>query len=129
MASTCLFCSLPGPMPCVWKTLKTVHHVALCAQSCPTLCDPVVCRPPSSSVHRIFQAKILARVAISPPGDLLDPGIKLMSPVSPALQADSLVLEPVHSMGNWQDRCRGWIWQRPGVLWTILLSLHAVYHP
>ena len=29
-----------------------------------------------------------------PPGDLRDPGIKPMSPASPALQADSLLSEP-----------------------------------
>ena len=34
------------------------------AQSCPTLCDPMDCSPPGSSVHGIFQARILARVAI-----------------------------------------------------------------
>ena len=27
------------------------------AQSCPTLCDPIDCSPPGSSVHRIFQAR------------------------------------------------------------------------
>ena len=37
------------------------------AQSCPTLCDPVGCSPPGSSVHRIFQARILEWVAISFP--------------------------------------------------------------
>ena len=31
----------------------------------------------------------------SPPGDLRDPGINLMSPVSPALQANSLSLKEV----------------------------------
>ena len=35
------------------------------AQSCPTLCDPVDCSPPGSSVHGILQARILERVAIS----------------------------------------------------------------
>ena len=35
------------------------------AQSCPTLCDPVDCSPPGSSVHGILQAKILEWVAIS----------------------------------------------------------------
>ena len=35
------------------------------AQSCPTLCDPMDCNPPGSSVHGIFQAKILEWVAIS----------------------------------------------------------------
>ena len=34
-------------------------------QSCPTLCDPVDCSPPGSSVHRILQARILEWVAIS----------------------------------------------------------------
>ena len=34
-------------------------------QSCPTLCDPVDCSLPSSSVHGILQAKILEWVAIS----------------------------------------------------------------
>ena len=37
----------------------------LCAQSCPTLCDPVDRSLPSSSPHGIFQARILDRVAIS----------------------------------------------------------------
>ena len=34
------------------------------AQSCPTLCDPVDCSPPGSSIHGILQA-ILEWVAIS----------------------------------------------------------------
>ena len=37
----------------------------LCAPSCPTLCDPIDCSPPGSSVHGIFQARILEWVAIS----------------------------------------------------------------
>ena len=35
------------------------------AQSCPTLCDPVDCSPPGSSVHGILQARILEWVSIS----------------------------------------------------------------
>ena len=35
------------------------------AQLCPTLCDPVDCSPPGSSVHGIFQARVLEWVAIS----------------------------------------------------------------
>ena len=34
------------------------------AQSCPTLCDPVDCSLPGSSVHGIFQARVLEWVAI-----------------------------------------------------------------
>ena len=35
------------------------------AQSCPTLCDPVDCGPRGSSLHGIFQARVLEWVAIS----------------------------------------------------------------
>ena len=41
--------------------------VSMCmnAHSCLTLCNPMDCRPPGSSVHGFFQARILDRVAIS----------------------------------------------------------------
>ena len=37
------------------------------AQSCPTLSDPVDCSPPGSSVHGIFQARVLSRVPLPSP--------------------------------------------------------------
>ena len=37
----------------------------LVAQSCPTLCEPMDCSPPGSSVHGIVQARILEWVAVS----------------------------------------------------------------
>ena len=40
-----------------------VHAKSL--QSCPTLCDPMDCSPPGSSVHGILQTKILEWVAIT----------------------------------------------------------------
>ena len=42
-----------------------VHACSSVAQSCPTLCDPLVCTPLDSSVHGIFQARILEWAAIS----------------------------------------------------------------
>ena len=36
----------------------------LAAQSCLTLCDPMDCSPPDSSVHGILQARILEWGAI-----------------------------------------------------------------
>ena len=39
--------------------------VHVCAQLCPAPCDPMDCGPPGSSVHGIFQARILEWVAIS----------------------------------------------------------------
>ena len=35
------------------------------AQSCPTLSDPMDCRLPGSTVHGIFQARVLEWVAIA----------------------------------------------------------------
>ena len=37
----------------------------LVAQSCPTLCDPMDCSPPGSSVLGILQVRILEWVVIS----------------------------------------------------------------
>ena len=34
-------------------------------QSCPTLCDPIDCSLPGSSVHGIFQARVLEWGAIT----------------------------------------------------------------
>ena len=60
-------------------------------QSCPTLCDPMDCSLPGSSIHGIFQARVLEWGAISFSGDLPDLGIE---PGSPALQADALPSKP-----------------------------------
>ena len=35
------------------------------AQSCPTLCDPMDCSPPGSSIHGIFQPGVLEWGAIA----------------------------------------------------------------
>ena len=42
-------------------------HSCLCSvvQSCLTLCDPMDCSPPGSSIHGIFRSRILEWVAIS----------------------------------------------------------------
>ena len=45
-----------------WKKEKKESDVA---QSCPTLCNTVDCSLPRSSVHGIFQARVLEWVAIS----------------------------------------------------------------
>ena len=43
------------------------------------------CSLPDSSVHGIFQTRILEWVSIPPPGDLPDPGIEPTFLMSPAL--------------------------------------------
>ena len=60
------------------------------AQSCLTLCDPMNCSLPGSSVYGIFQARVLEWVAMPFSRDLPDLGLE---PRSPTLQADSLLFE------------------------------------
>ena len=64
----------------------------LVAQSCLTLCDPMGCSPPGSSVHGDSPGKN-TRVGCHAllQEDLPNPGIE---PRSPTLQADSLPSEP-----------------------------------
>ena len=47
--------------PCIYWKWKESEV----AQSCPTLCDPMDCSLPGSSVHGIFQARVLEWIAIS----------------------------------------------------------------
>ena len=65
-----------------------ISENVLCARSlhlCPTLCDPMDCSPPGSSVHGILQARILEWVAISYSRGSPDLGMEPTSVTSPAL--------------------------------------------
>ena len=69
----------PTRLPCPWdspgkNTVVGCHFLLQCmkvksesevAQSCLTLRDPMDCSPPGSSVHRIFQARLLEWGAIA----------------------------------------------------------------
>ena len=50
---------------CIYRAATAAATAAKSLQSCPTLCDPMNCSPPGSSVHWILQARILEWVAIS----------------------------------------------------------------
>ena len=69
----------------------SMHVLCLVAQSCLTLCDPMDCNPPGSSVHGVSTGQNTAVGCHPPPGDLPNPGIK---PRSSPLQVDSLQSEP-----------------------------------
>ena len=60
-------------------------------QSCLTLCYPMDCNLPGSSVHGILRQEYWSGLPVPSPGDLSDAGIESRSP---ALQADSLPSEP-----------------------------------
>ena len=72
---------LPAPLvsasPPLWYVCAKVLH------SYPTVCDPVDCSPPGSSVHGVLQARVLERVATpSPRGSSRSRGGTRVSPVS-----------------------------------------------
>ena len=57
--------SSPSRTLIMWTLVCSMLSWREVAQSFPTLCDPVDCSPPGSSVHGILQARILEWVAIS----------------------------------------------------------------
>ena len=57
-----------SPQICYYSdSFCTQYYGIMCslAQSCPTLCDSIVCSLPGSCVHRILQARTLEWAAIS----------------------------------------------------------------
>ena len=73
LCNSCLV--LPAELQSSWISweIKTIQYIIIlyyykycvCAQLCPTLCNPMDCSPPGSFVHGILQARILEWVAIS----------------------------------------------------------------
>ena len=57
-------------------------HIMIVKVKCPTLCEPLDCSPPGSSVHGISRHELWSGLPFPSPGDLPDPGIE---PGSPAL--------------------------------------------
>ena len=78
---------IPGEdVTCTKKRVMQIH-VWKVTQSCPTLCNPMDCSLPGSSIHGILQARILEWSAF-----LFSRGSS--QPRSPALQVNSLLSEP-----------------------------------
>ena len=77
----------------IWKqpnSLSTVNgygtHAVCCHFCCvPLFCDFMDCSLPGSSVNGVLQARILEWVAKFSPADLPDPGVKVVSVMSPSL--------------------------------------------
>ena len=73
-------------------------------QSCPTLCDPMDRAHQAPLSLGFSRQECWSGLPFLPPGDLPHPGIEPASPVSPALQVDSLPSEPMgkplHSLLN-----------------------------
>ena len=78
---------LPHPWDSPGKNTRVGYHILLqcmkvkseseVAQSCPTLSDPMDCSLPGSSVHGIFQARVLEWVPSPSPQLLMRDGINI----------------------------------------------------
>ena len=69
-------------------------HASLLIKLCLTLCDPMDCSLPSSSVRKISQARILEWVTTASPRDLPGPGLEPSSLVSSVLAGRFFTTEP-----------------------------------
>ena len=118
-----------GPHPVFWNLVIVCMH----AQLCLILCNPMECHPPGSSVHGIFQVKILERDAYSSGKDY------------PCNAGDAGVMDSVPALGrssgggngnplqyfcleNLMDRWRSFVGYSPGgqkETWPKQLSTHA----
>ena len=94
-------------------SLYTVHVPAKSLQLCSTLCDPMDCSPPGSSVHEIFLARILKLPCLLQ-------GIFPTQRLNPWLlhcQAGPLPLAPpgkplYTQMENWIPEIKFWVKQK-----------------
>ena len=88
--------------------LPSVFLFCACVLSCVRLCvTPMDHSPPGSSVHGTLQATILEWVAIPPPGDLPDPGIKPASLISTCIDSSKWLSWPPGSAGQKAHWSRG----------------------
>ena len=84
-------CVVTCPVAFLEEEIKNSCVCVRVTQSCLTLCHPVACSPPGTSVHGILQARILQWLAI--PFSRGSSQLRDRTP-APALQVDSLPSEP-----------------------------------
>ena len=100
----------------IWLKIITRLKHAKSFLSCLTLCEPMGCSLPASSVHEILQARTLEWVAISSSRGSSWPGDQTVSLMFLVLVAGSLPLAPPGTCtGSLVVACRNWFSeQNPG---------------
>ena len=79
------------------KLVYRLHARAKSLQLCVTLCNPIDCSPPGSSVHGFLRQEFWSRLSCPPPQDFPDPGIEHTSLMSPALAVSFFTIS-----GTWE---------------------------
>ena len=86
------------------KEASTAAAAAKSLQLCPTLCDPIDGSPPVSSVHGIFQARVLEWGAIAFSGNCYFP--------------NNFIWKVTQTRGRWL----GWTGDKPGISYSVVES-------
>ena len=94
---------------CVNFSYACVRVHAKSLQSCLTLCDPMDCSPPGSSVHGILQARALEWVAMPSSSGSPDPGVEPASLTSPALTGSLPLVPPYTYICSFSDSFPTWL--------------------
>ena len=79
-------------IPSEWMISEREEKTRCWIASCPTLCDPMLCSPPDSSVHGILPVRVLEWVAMPSSRGSSRLKDRTLVPAAPALQVDSLPL-------------------------------------
>ena len=130
----------PTRLPCPWdspgkNTGVGCHFLLQCmkvkserevTQSCLTLSDPMDCSLPGSSIHRIFQARVLEWVAIAFSKQSLFPAISGKKKMKDSIMS---MLNPYSGQGKREDQtlwtfdwCQDWGASINIIQWEIRLE-------
>ena len=111
-----------------WELIFNLCMWIACIFSCDWLCDPLRCRPPASSVHGIFQVRILEWIAIPFSRHLPDPAMEPRD--LPHWQADA------YHWATWEAPCEVASWFIPSfpqnwkdTLGVLLASYSLIFIP
>ena len=91
----------------------------LCAQSCPTLCDPMDCSPPGSSVMDFSRQEYWSGLPSPSPGALPDSGIEPASSGSPVGRWLLYHYTTWEALGGYTKMCSVLFWAQCPLLGSV----------
>ena len=103
-----------------WKIDQVCVYACMHMLDSVQLYDPMDCSPPDSSVHEIFQARMLEGLPFPPLGALPDPWIK------PESLASSALAGRLYHLSHQQSLCVYRLFQFP-LLWLHLKLGHSIF--
>ena len=100
-------------------------------QLCSTLCGPLDCSLPGSSVLGTFQQEYWSGLPFPPPDDFLDHGMEPVSFVSPTLQVNSFSLSHLRSayMKLHETICRQYLLVQLSLFYFFPIMLTDIHFP